>query len=97
MYHVSLPTNVAHKGHKCGLESGNGSMHAPHGLTLLVREGATNSQEVQRALRVYVQSELIENCPSTIIRSYFPTLEDIRNHIYTAKQGLEFSKLDQDN
>ena len=24
-------------------------------------------------------------------------LEDIRNHIYTAKQGLEFSKLDQDN
>ena len=66
-------------------------------ITLLVREGATNPQEVRWALREYVRSEFKENCPSTINRSYFPMLEDIRSHIYTAKQGLEFSKLDQDN
>ena len=100
MYHVSLPTNGAHKGHKYGEESGMAQRMHPmvsQKITLLVHEGATNPQEVRRALREYVQSEFKENCPSTINRSYFPTLEDIRNHIYTAKQGLEFSKLDQDN
>ena len=66
-------------------------------ITLLVREGATSTQEVRRALREYAWSGLKENCPSPTNRSYFPTLEDIRNHIYTAKQGSEFSKLDQDN
>ena len=99
MYHVSLPTNGAHKGHKCGQESGMAQRMHPmvsQKITLLVREGATNPQEVRRALREYVRSEF-KNYPSTINRSYFPTLEDIRNHIYTAKQGLEFSKLDQDN
>ena len=100
MYFVSLPTNGAHKGHKCGQESGMAQRMHPmvsQKITLLVREGATNPQEVRRALREYVRSELKENCPSPTNRSYFPTLEDIRNHIYTAKQGLEFSKLDQDN
>jgi hypothetical protein len=100
MYHVSLPTNGAHKSHKCGEESGMAQRMHPmvsQKITLFVREGATNPQEVRRVLREYVRSEFKENCPSTINRSYFPTLEDIRNHIYTAKQGLEFSKLDQDN
>ena len=96
MYFVSLPTNGAHKGHKCGQESGMAQRMHPmvsQKITLLVREGATNPQEVRRALREYVRSELKENCPSPTNRSYFPTLEDIRNHVYTAKQGLEFDNL----
>ena len=100
MYHVSLPTNEAHKGHKCGQESGMAQRMHPmvaQKIVQLVREGATNPQEVRRTLREYVRSEFKENCPSTVNRAYFPTLEDIRNHIYTAKQGLEFSKFDQDN
>ena len=90
MYHVSLPTNGAHKGHKCGQKSGMAQHMHPmvsQKIALLIREGATNPQEFRRALREYVQSEFKENCPSTVNRSYFPTLEDIRNHIYTAKQG----------
>ena len=66
-------------------------------IALLVREGATSPQEIRRALREYVRSELKENCPSYTNRSYFPTIEDIRNHIYTARLGLDFSKFDQDN
>ena len=48
-------------------------------------------------LREYVRSELKENCPDQLNRSYFPTTEDICHHVYLAKQGLEFSKFDQDN
>jgi len=66
-------------------------------IVQLVREGATNAQEVKRVLREYVKSDMKENCPDPLNRSYFPTIDDIRNHIYLAKQGLEFSKFDQDN
>lgn len=100
MYHISLPTNDVHIGHKCGEESGMAQRIHPmltQKIASLVREGATNPQEIRRALREYVRSELKENCPSYTNRSYFPTLEDIRNHIYTARLGLDFSKFDQDN
>lgn len=43
MYHVSLPTNGAHKGHQCGQESGMAQRMHPmvsQKITLLVREGA---------------------------------------------------------
>ena len=66
-------------------------------ITLLVREGATNAQDIRRALREYIQSEFKDYCPSNTNRAYFPTLDEIRNHVYTAKLGLDFSKFDQDN
>lgn len=74
-----------HTGHKCGEESGMAQrvhLIVAQKISLLVREGATNPQEVRRALKEYVRSELKENCPNYTNRSYFPTLEDIRNHIY---------------
>ncbi len=64
---------------------------------MLVREGATNPQEIRRVLREYVRSALKDKCPNTTNRSYFPTLENIRNHVYMAKLGLHYSKFDQDN
>ena len=100
LYHVSLPSESAHTGHKCGVQSGMAQRVHPmilRKITQLVREGATDAQEVKRALREYVKSECKENCPDQLNRSYFPTTEDIRHHIYLAKQGLEFSKFDQDN
>ncbi len=63
-------------------------------ITMLVREGATN---IRRVLREYVRSALKDKCPNTTNISYFPTLEDIRNHVYMAKLGLDYSKFDQDN
>ena len=65
-------------------------------ITLLVCEGATNAQEIRQALREYVQSEFKDYCPSNK-QSILPTLDDIRNHVYTNKLGLDFSKFDQDN
>ena len=100
LYHVSLPSESAHTGHKCGVQSGMAQRMHPmisQKIVQLVREGATDVQEVKRVLREYVKSEFKENCPDQINRSYFPTTEDICNHIYLAKQGLEFSKFDQDN
>ena len=100
LYHVSLPSESAHTGHKCGMAAGMAQRVHPiisQKITQLVRESATDAQEVKRALREYVKSELKENCPDQLNRSYFPTTEDIRHHIYLAKQGLEFSKFDQDN
>ena len=100
LYHVSLPSESAHTGQKCGVQSGMAQCVHPmisQKIVLLVREGATDAQEVKRALREYVKSEFKENCPDQINRSYFPTTEDICHHIYLAKQGLEFSKFDQDN
>ena len=41
-------------------------------ITQLVCEGATDTQEVKRALREYVKSEFKENCPDKMNRSYFP-------------------------
>ena len=100
-YHVSVPTNDVHIGHKCGEESGMAQRMHPavsQKIKMLVREGATYPQEIRRALREYVRSEFKDKCPSDTNRSYyFPTLEDIRNHVYIAKLGLDFSKFDQDN
>ena len=38
-----------------------------------------------------------ENHPDENDRSYFPTNNDLRNHIYMAKQALKLSCLDQEN
>lgn len=49
-YHVSLPTNGTHKGHKCQ-ESGLAPrmyLMISQKKTLLVREGTTNTQEIRR-------------------------------------------------
>ena len=99
-YHVSVPASNAHIGHNCGEQAGMAQRINPtvsNKITMLVREGATNPQEIRRVLREYVRSALKDKCPNTTNRSYFPTLEDIRNHVYMAKLGLDYSKFDQDN
>ena len=100
LFHVSLPSESAYTGHKYGIQDGMAQRVHPiisQKIALLVHKGATDAQEVKRALREYVKSELKENCPDQLNRSYFPTTEDIRHHVYLAKQGLEFLKFDQDN
>ena len=61
LFHVSLPSEYAHTGNKCGIQDGMAQHVHPmisQKITLLVREGATDAQEVKRALREYVKSEL---------------------------------------
>lgn len=54
--------------------------------------------EVQRHLKHYVNHYLCPNdLPDNMDRAYYPSLQDIRNHINIAKQNLKLSVLDQEN
>ena len=66
----------------------------------MVLTGITEPTEVKRALRHYVTSQLCSELninPAKTDRAFYPTTVDVRNHIHTAKLGLQLSKLDQEN
>ena len=98
-YFVSLPTNEAHeKVHPTGIAGGM-SQRVHHKISQkikdLVKEGITDVQEVKRALRFFVKTDMKENLPSENNRAYYPTNTDIRNHIDAAKTAIQLSKFDQ--
>ncbi|XP_077513428.1 uncharacterized protein LOC144124556 [Amblyomma americanum] len=65
----------------------------------LVCEGVTSVQEVKKCLDYYVQDVLFggKNKPSRSCRAFFPTQEDIHNHIQAALRRDRFSSFDQEN
>ena len=66
----------------------------------MVLQGITDSSEVKRALKFYVENHLSKQHginPVDTDRSFYPTLRDIQNHIYKSKKQLELSALDQEN
>ena len=64
----------------------------------LVSEGITDTSSVSRMLRHYVNHHLCqEKKPKPSDRAYYPMKDDIKNHVYLAKQELQLSKLDQKN
>ena len=65
----------------------------------LVGEGIRNVKEMQRALQLYVKTDLFadQQLPSLNSRRFFPEERDIHNHIYNATSQLWMSKLDQEN
>ena len=68
-------------------------------LRPFINEGMTDPYEVSKALKHYVTTVLcaLTNGPDPDDRAYYPTIRDLRNHIYKAKKALELSKLDQQN
>ena len=54
---------------------------------------------MQRALRLYVKTELFEGQPPPPINSrrFYPEERDIRNYMYNATAKLRMSKVDQEN
>ena len=58
----------------------------------LVADGITEIDDVKKALRHRKDSP-----PDPKDRAYFPMHDDLRNHIYRAKQALQHSKYDQEN
>ncbi len=99
MYFVSLPANEAHEQtHPVGQQAGMAQkVHAGviQKINELVKQGITDARTVQRCLRAHVQSKYVQADQDD--RAYYPILSDIQNHIYSAKKGMEFSKLDQEN
>ena len=66
----------------------------------MVLQGITDSNEVKRALKFYVENHLSKQhgiTPDETDHSFYPTLGDIQNHIYKSKKQLELSTLDQEN
>ena len=101
-YYVSLPTQEAHQSHPVG-PGVAGFAQKVHPkiadkICELVSEGTTAVPEIKRISRNYVVHTLCSDAlPSQSDRSYFPTSNDISNHVYLTKKSLELSKLDQEN
>ena len=101
-YFVSLPTEEAHhQTHPTGGMHGMAQKVHPQvaeKIKELVSEGITDTSSVSRMLRHYVNHHLCqEEKPNPSDRAYYPTKDDIKNHVYQAKQALQLSKLDQKN
>lgn len=99
-YYVSLPTTEAHQKHLTGPMAGMIQKVNPviaAKIEELVKEGYSDVGEVQRYLDQFVKSECQDQLPDKANRAYYPTPTDIRNHMYKARLGLQFSKLDQVN
>lgn len=101
MFFVSLPTHDSHENcHPTGIVSGPAQKVHPlisKKIEDLVREGSVDANEVQRSLREYVRNRCSVSKPSFTDRAYYPTVNDIRNHMYKAKIALQLSKFDQEN
>ena len=96
-----MPTNESHeKTYPTGIISGMAQKVNPtiaNKIEEFVKEGMTDPSEVQRALRSFVKSCMFENAPHPLDCAYYPTSDDIRNHIYQAKTALQLPKFDQQN
>ena len=102
-YHVSLPCESAHSQHPTGEAAGFAQKLHPliiSKISDMVYAGITNTTEIKRSLRWYVQHDVAKEIgvtPKTTDRSLYPTDNDIRNHIHIAKRAIDLSKLDQEN
>lgn len=102
VYYVSLPTEEAHhpshptRGANIMAQRVNPNIATK--ISELVGEGMTDPYEVSKALKhVTTVLRATTSTPDPDDRAYYPTIRDLRNHIYKAKKALELSKLDQQN
>ena len=101
-YYIVLPTKEAHHSvHPTEGAIGYAQRMHPklaEKIQDLVSEGITNVPEVTRALKYYVNHTLCpDSKPDISDRAYYPTADDIRNHIYRAQKSCQLSHLDQEN
>ena len=102
-YFVKLPTEEAH--HKCHPTKGvMGLSQRVHPELIakiqeLVSIGTVEPVEIKRLLKHHAKHYMMcaNNMPDPNDRAYFPTLDDINNHIARAKRVLQLSVVDQDN
>jgi len=58
----------------------------------------TSVREVKNHLKHYVLHVLyVHQKPNTLDRAYFPTTNDVKNHVYLAQCACQLSKFDQEN
>ena len=100
MYYISLPLEEAHhdthptRGPHFMAQRVNPNIATK--ISELVNEGMVDCHEIRKTLKHYVN---VVMCASTTKphpddRAYYPTIRDIKNHVYRAKKALDLSKFD---
>ena len=97
---ISLPTEEAHD-HPTGTSIAMAQNVHPQVISKiheLVLAGVSESMEMKRHLKYYVMNCLSKDGPpDPNDRAYFPTVDDIRNHMNQAQKTLKLSLVDQEN
>ena len=102
-YFISLPSEEAHSGHPNGQPAVYGQKLHPlvaQKIAEMVAAGIVDTTEVKRSLKYYVNNFLSKEIGKTPLehdRAFYPTNDDIRNHVGKAKRTLELSRFDQEN
>jgi hypothetical protein len=100
---VSLPLNSSHDKHKVCPESAFANRLHPNIIAKiysLVESGIILVPHVRRALRNYVDHELVKEHgvkPQSFDRRYYPTRNDVKNHVHRALVAGRYSNLDQED
>jgi len=102
-YFISLPDGSAHSGHPTGHAGIFAQKLHPlvsQKILEIVHSGITDSNEIKRYLKYYVDTIIVKDLdvkPTPGDRTFYPQIEDIRNHVSKAKKAVELSKYDQQN
>ena len=102
-YFVSFPSYGAHSGHPIGQEAVHSQKVHPQvaqKITEMVSSGITDTTEVRRSLKYYVDNFLCKGIGHKLYphdRAFYPLKQDIMNHISMAKRAIDLSTFDQEN
>ena len=104
-YYVKIPLSTEHKGHPLGASATINHCVDRRIISKiydLVQRGVTRPEEVRRCLEEFVERELFANVspqerPKKCSRKYYPTRQDLRNHITKAIAASKYCKDDQES
>ena len=104
-FYVKIPLSFEHKGHPLGASATINHCVDRRIISKiydLVQRGVTRPEEVRRCLEEFVERELFANVspqerPKKCSRKYYPTRQDLRNHITKAIAASKYCKDDQES
>lgn len=104
-FYVKIPLCVVHTGHPVGASASYNQTvdkRIIEKIYDLVSRGVTRPDEVRRCIDEYVERELLSTIPAAARpqksnRKYYPTRQDLRNHITKAISAHKYSKDDQES
>ena len=104
-YYVKIPMCGEHKGHPIGISATINhcvDRRIISNIYELVQKGVTRPEEVRRCLDEFVERELFANVspeerPKKSSRKFYPTRQDLRNHITKAIAASKYCKDDQES
>ncbi|CAB4044442.1 Hypothetical predicted protein, partial [Paramuricea clavata] len=104
-FYLKIPLSCAHQRHPVGAASTIGQYvdsHVVKKIYDLVEQNISNVTEVKRWLDHFVENELFRDVPKTQLprktnRRYYPSRQDLRNHIGRAISAFKYCDDDQES